>query len=257
MISNLKSLFTKAISLLIICAMVTVSLSNVANARFISPDNWDPTMPGVGTNRYAYAGNDPVNKSDPNGHFWGVAIGIIGGIIGSLLGGTTPANAPGPNDKAQSLSGGQQLAGMAAGAAAGLKTGKLVGDVVGAYAKKKSKEEEKSITTETSKVVNTQKLSIDRNLEPGDLGIKGKIESLKGTVKVKDGIVTVRIDLVKGKIDNPLEVMNNLTKMAKDYGANTLNIEGTFANSRLMDVVGRRYGMVTDGANDVVSIFLK
>lgn len=36
--------------------------------RFISPDDWDPTLDGVGTNRYAYAQNDPVNKSDPNGH---------------------------------------------------------------------------------------------------------------------------------------------------------------------------------------------
>jgi RHS repeat-associated protein len=36
--------------------------------QFLSPDTWDPTQPGVGTNRYAYAGNDPVNKSDPNGH---------------------------------------------------------------------------------------------------------------------------------------------------------------------------------------------
>uniref|UniRef100_UPI00056C6F60 RHS repeat domain-containing protein n=1 Tax=Allorhizobium undicola TaxID=78527 RepID=UPI00056C6F60 len=36
--------------------------------RFISPDDWDPTKEGVGTNRYAYASNDPVNKSDPNGH---------------------------------------------------------------------------------------------------------------------------------------------------------------------------------------------
>ncbi|TIW59315.1 MAG: RHS repeat-associated core domain-containing protein, partial [Mesorhizobium sp.] len=25
--------------------------------RFISPDDWDPTLPGVGTNRYAYAQN--------------------------------------------------------------------------------------------------------------------------------------------------------------------------------------------------------
>jgi RHS repeat-associated protein len=39
-----------------------------ALGRFISPDDWDPTLAGVGTNRYAYAGNDPVNKSDPNGH---------------------------------------------------------------------------------------------------------------------------------------------------------------------------------------------
>ena len=36
--------------------------------RFISPDDWDPIKQGVGTNRYAYAQNDPVNKSDPNGH---------------------------------------------------------------------------------------------------------------------------------------------------------------------------------------------
>jgi RHS repeat-associated protein len=37
-------------------------------ARFVSPDWWDPNQGGVGTNRYSYAGNDPVNKSDSNGH---------------------------------------------------------------------------------------------------------------------------------------------------------------------------------------------
>jgi RHS repeat-associated protein len=58
--------------------------------RCISPDDWDPTLPGVGTNRYAYAGNDPVNKSDPNGHvakdskeekkgFWATLFGGGGG----------------------------------------------------------------------------------------------------------------------------------------------------------------------------------
>jgi RHS repeat-associated protein len=40
--------------------------------RFISPDWWDTTMPGVGTNRYAYAENDPINRSDPNGHWFGL-----------------------------------------------------------------------------------------------------------------------------------------------------------------------------------------
>ena len=34
----------------------------------MSPDWWNPLEPRVGTNRYAYAANDPVNKSDPNGH---------------------------------------------------------------------------------------------------------------------------------------------------------------------------------------------
>ena len=36
--------------------------------RFLSPDTWDPTLAGVDINRYAYAGNDPVNNSDTNGH---------------------------------------------------------------------------------------------------------------------------------------------------------------------------------------------
>jgi len=44
--------------------------------RFISPDWWDPHIPGVGTNRYAYADNDPVNKSDPNGHMAGDPGGV-------------------------------------------------------------------------------------------------------------------------------------------------------------------------------------
>ncbi|MCB1377493.1 MAG: VCBS repeat-containing protein [Alphaproteobacteria bacterium] len=39
-------------------------------ARFLSPDSWDPILAGVDINRYAYAGNDPVNLSDPNGHCW-------------------------------------------------------------------------------------------------------------------------------------------------------------------------------------------
>ena len=36
--------------------------------RFLSPDTWDPTIPGVDINRYAYAGNDPVNGMDSRGH---------------------------------------------------------------------------------------------------------------------------------------------------------------------------------------------
>jgi len=39
-----------------------------ALGRFLTPDSWDPDLPGVDTNRYAYAGNDPVNGADPNGH---------------------------------------------------------------------------------------------------------------------------------------------------------------------------------------------
>jgi hypothetical protein len=41
-----------------------------ASALFIQADWWDPTEPGVGTNRYAYSGNDPVNRLDPNGNYY-------------------------------------------------------------------------------------------------------------------------------------------------------------------------------------------
>jgi hypothetical protein len=64
------SFLARLFSLLIVCSLAYISLVSGANARFISPDTWDPTMPGVGTNRYAYSENDPVNKSDPNGHCW-------------------------------------------------------------------------------------------------------------------------------------------------------------------------------------------
>jgi RHS repeat-associated protein len=37
-------------------------------ALFIQPDWFEVTMPGVGTNRFAYAGDDPINASDPGGN---------------------------------------------------------------------------------------------------------------------------------------------------------------------------------------------
>ncbi|MGB3176754.1 MAG: RHS repeat-associated core domain-containing protein, partial [Albidovulum sp.] len=37
-------------------------------AIFIQPDWWEVMQEGVGTNRYAYSFNDPVNGSDPSGH---------------------------------------------------------------------------------------------------------------------------------------------------------------------------------------------
>lgn len=54
-------------------------------ARFLSADTLDPILPGVGTNRYAYADNDPVNKSDPNGHSWApFARGVILGAAAEI-----------------------------------------------------------------------------------------------------------------------------------------------------------------------------
>jgi RHS repeat-associated protein len=41
---------------------------DAALGRFLSPDWWDASDPGVGTDRYGYSLGDPVNKSDANGH---------------------------------------------------------------------------------------------------------------------------------------------------------------------------------------------
>ncbi len=51
-----------------VTVLMLVAMTSAATARFISPDTLDPSVEGVGTNRYAYAENDPINKSDPSGH---------------------------------------------------------------------------------------------------------------------------------------------------------------------------------------------
>jgi hypothetical protein len=83
-----KSVFARLVNLILVACMMAVTFGASANARFISPDDWDPTKPGVGTNRYAYAGNDPINNSDPNGHWFGIDDGIAAGVgaIGGLIG---------------------------------------------------------------------------------------------------------------------------------------------------------------------------
>jgi hypothetical protein len=68
----------------IILLLATLSLAVPSQAKFLSPDTWDPMLPGVDINRYAYAGNDPINKSDPNGHMAG-ACGGCGDTEAALM----------------------------------------------------------------------------------------------------------------------------------------------------------------------------
>lgn len=59
--------------------------------RFNSPDSWSPFGRG-GLNAYAYCVGDPVNRSDPTGHFsWRSAVALAGlGLSVLTMGAATP-----------------------------------------------------------------------------------------------------------------------------------------------------------------------
>ncbi len=77
--------------------------------RFIQPDTiiqapFDPQS----LNRYSYCRNNPINYTDPSGHFWWLIFIIIAAIIGGIAGGVAAHNA-----------GGNVIAGIAIGFIAG------------------------------------------------------------------------------------------------------------------------------------------
>jgi len=71
--------------------------------RFNAPDGWSPFDAG-GINSYSYCAGDPINRSDPSGHFsWQAALGMsmgILGIIGTLFTGGASLIAAGGIDAA-------------------------------------------------------------------------------------------------------------------------------------------------------------
>ena len=52
----------------LILTALFAAFASQASAMFIQADWYDPTKPGVGTNRYSYSFNDPVNLKDPSGN---------------------------------------------------------------------------------------------------------------------------------------------------------------------------------------------
>ena len=67
--------------------------------RFISPDGIEYLDPDTinGLNLYAYCGNDPVNRIDPNGNFWFATL-FVSMLIGGFITGTTKAVVEGIQD---------------------------------------------------------------------------------------------------------------------------------------------------------------
>ena len=57
--------------------------------RFINADGYVSTGQGIlGTNMFAYCGNNPITRADPSGQFWGIVIGVtlVVGLVASLSG---------------------------------------------------------------------------------------------------------------------------------------------------------------------------
>ena len=126
-----------------------------AVGMFIQPDWFEVTEAGVGTNRYAYSMNDPVNMKDPNGNFgipgalWGGFFGFVGSVIGDLYreedidlgkagkaaaigaaGGFVGGYLGGVVGKTVTAMDGKALGGLVGGAVGGA-TGAAVGSVLG------------------------------------------------------------------------------------------------------------------------------
>ncbi|MFE0759031.1 hypothetical protein ACFW16_34045 [Inquilinus sp. NPDC058860] len=219
-------------------------------------------MPGVGTNRYAYSDNDPINKSDPSGHmpvrenpktadkdFFRSQReqGLRGGPYDSreerqrIHDVQLEAHMDSAvNNRGEVVS---DIADVVQGA---ILASRLPGAarIIGQKARKNPNASEE---TETS-------LNFTRDLTVEDLGIVGSIDKLSGTLTVENGVATVRIDMIQGTIRNSTEIVGNLQNLARANGASTLNIQGSLANERLYDVLSRRYGLTTQGGLDTISI---
>ncbi|MBK5571810.1 RHS repeat-associated core domain-containing protein [Ensifer sp. SSB1] len=153
--TSLRRMMARGLAILLIGSLSITPMAGAASARFISPDTWDPTVEGVGTNRYAYAANDPINNSDPNGHLWGSVIGGVIGVIGSLLGGWDRANAPADPAEAYSRSRTEVFVDMTTGAGAGQAARLAVGIAKDAFEKKEINKQV-SETTEAPEVSKSQ-----------------------------------------------------------------------------------------------------
>jgi hypothetical protein len=101
------------------------------------------------------------------------------------------------------------------------------------------------------------KINMFRDLTVADLGVKGTVTQLKGSLAINNGIARVNVAALRGKIENPLQLIKNLANTAKAEGATALRIEAQISNPRLRNVLEGRYNMFRSGDKDVIIILLE
>ena len=86
-----------------------------------------------------------------------------------------------------------------------------------------------------------------------------KLTELKGTFTVSGNAATARVDMISGTLGyvNPINMINSLSSTAKAAGAQTLRIEGTIANEKLLDLLTKRFNFVSSGSTEYIEILLK
>ncbi len=214
------------------------------------------------------------------GEFWG---GLIGSAAGGLAGGMTQGSATAAFDGApfgEIIIDGVRTGLYSAATAAGTYTvfyagSKIIETIKAANAAKSVNGNKTSIGTQEN---HETKLNIDegskasvqqalrnnevrfqgtRELTNADLGIKGKIQDLKGTFTMKGNQAIVRVDMLRaepGSISNAREIVPNLIRTARQYGATSLRVEAIYANEKLMHFVDAQYSLKTDGSIDFFTI---
>ena len=104
-------------------------------------------------------------------------------------------------------------------------------------------------------------LPIQRVLTAADLGLTANvINEVSGTINIANGICNVKVDMIAanlGKMANIQASFNSLINLAKSNGASVLKIEASFANEKLMRVIGKFYTIVTEGGKDIIKIVIK
>jgi hypothetical protein len=99
---------------------------------------------------------------------------------------------------------------------------------------------------------------INRKLTAAEVGLGGQVSSFDASIRVVGDRATVTLDLIvtkSGQID-AFSVLPKLRTIAESYGAKLLRVDGTFANERLMEVMSKRYKIITEGGKDYIEIVL-
>jgi len=170
---------------------------NPNNHRFMSKDTYQGSLESpLSRNNYAYANNNPVNYSDPTGHWIHIAIGAgIGAVVGGVIGGVSSYVSQ--KESGKKVSWGQVAKDAAIGGAVGAVGGAVTAAVGPALAAKLG----------TTTLLGVTKLSIGGKIATGALS------AMVGGIYSRATCATLN------NIFNPQKGKTNMLKSAFDPNA--------------------------------------